>query len=285
MLDERCPIPYTVARQSNVLEAYARVSLKISSALPVSNSVTNANLTAFRSEFQSIIAGEAQQAIGAVRSAYICRLKNSLPENKHAYIDLMESEMSRMTVGLFLQSNFADFNATNALFDQLEARAEEALPRWDAIPVADRVTRAEVEAAIGTPDFTSRIDTRTGFEANIGSAASVGACKGTVQATLAAVDNSTIAALANLKAILGNLAADGSRFVAYSDLATAASGVFQPGTAAQISSQIAGANGAARTQAQSCMNTVSATVIQNISQSVAATIPASPQPANTRNGI
>lgn len=274
-LDERCPIPYVVGQQSTIAEAYARVTGAIATALPVGN-LNSPTLNAFYSNVRSIVAGEAQQALGDVRSAYICRLRATLPESKHAHIALMERELSRMTVGLFLQNNFADFTATNTLFDQLEERAGEALPAWQEIPPADRVTRAEVMAAIGNPDFRSRSETHSGIEATVGQFGA-GVCLGTVRATLAAVDNSTIAAMANLGEIMGNLTEDATRFAAYSRLAEAASAVFQPGTSAQIGGQIASANAANRARAQSCMQQASTTVIQNINQSATAVVDSNAQ--------
>jgi hypothetical protein len=279
-LDQRCPIPYTVGQQSKTAEAYARVTGQIGNALPIGN-LSNPSLTAFYSQVRAIIAGEAQQALGDVRVAYICRLRTTLPQNKHAHIALIDKELTRVTLGIFLQSNFADFNTTIAMTDALEARAAEGLPDWQAIPAANRVTRAEVAAAIGNPDFRSRIETRQGIEAVAGPVGG-GVCLATVRATLGTLDNSAIGAMANLAEIMGNLTEEETRIAAYLRLAEAASGVFQPGASAQIGGQISAANAANRTQAQSCMQRTSATVIQNITQNNSGAV--NPQGGNTPPG-
>ena len=265
-LDQRCPIPFTVGRTALNAEAYARVTSQIADNLPT-GAVTSPTLTAFYTNVRRIIAGEAVQALQTLRNSYFCRLRASLPPAKLPHLQLMEKELIRQTAVVFLQSNFTDASTVGALYDQLEARADTPLVGWADIALANRVTRDEVYAAIGTPNFTSQSEERVGLELAIGQVAA-GACLGTLHASLAAVDSATLVTLSNLRQAMGDLVDEPARFAAYSTLATGAQATFQPGTTAQVTAQIAGANPAARGQIQSCMRTASATIIQNVTQTV-----------------
>ena len=153
---------------------------------------------------------------------------------------------------------------------------------WANIAPANRVTRNEVYAAIGAPNFTTQTEERAGLELAIGRVAA-GACLGTLRASLAAVDSATLVTLSNLRQAMGDLVEEPTRFAAYSTLATGAQAAFQPGTTSQVTAQIAGANPAARGQIQSCMRTASATIIQNVSQSTTVNdAQAQPQPSASR---
>ena len=189
-----CEVPYTVGRQQTLVEAYGRIAAGIGNAIPT-KADSPIVVDAFYANSRSIIAGEALQALSDVRSAYVCILKSSLPENKHWQIDVISKEIARVTAAAFLPNNWDSMENVLSAYDFLDARLATGLPELKNVQPADRVSSAEILSILGSPDFQSRSETRAGIEAVFGPI-SGGACLGLVKATLAAVDNATISAMA-----------------------------------------------------------------------------------------
>ena len=248
-LDERCPIPFTVERKQTLVQAYVELTNKIGTALPLD--LPPGALEAYYTNVRSLIAGEALQSLAQLRAAYVCRLKAELPENKHKHIDLLAREVGRASSIAFLNGNFAsreDLAATYEFFDGLIESPPAALTR---IPVANRVTSDEILAVLGNPNFQLRSETRMGIEANFGVVRG-GVCKGVVRATLAALDNATISALAAHGKVMADFADDDMRAVSYDQLVTDGQSIYYPGALTQIGAQL-NAPGTAREEMRSCL--------------------------------
>lgn len=234
-LDALCPVPYTVERQQTIAQAYVELTSKIGTALPVD--LPEGALDAYYDNVRSIIAGEALQALADVRAAYVCRLKVVLPENKHKHIDAIAREVSRVTAQAFLPDNYGSIEKVGIAYDYIDSRSAAPLASFAQITAQDRVTSEEILAVLGSQNFQERSQTRMGIEARFG-AIGVGGCLGTVRASLATLDNASIAALAAQAEVLSNVAEDDLRYSAYERILLDGQSIFAPGTTTQIAAQM-----------------------------------------------
>lgn len=247
-LDSKCPIPYTVEKQQTIAQAYLAISNKIGNALPIDTPA--GALEAFYGNVRTIVAGEALQALSDVRAAYVCRLKATLPENKHAHLNAITREVARITAQAFLPNNWNSMTTVGDTYDYVDGRIASPPASLKNIPTADRITSAEILTIIGNPNFKKRSETRLGIEATFANI-SGGACLGTVRASLATLDNASIAALAAHHTVLADAAEDALRPVAYERILTDAQSIFAPGATTQIAAQINAANN--KTKLKSCL--------------------------------
>jgi hypothetical protein len=256
-LNRRCPIPYTVGRQEVLAEAYARVSGAVATGLPVVGTLTNPQLNAMYSNVRSVIAGETMQAWSSVRSQYLCRLLATLPANKHDHAKALIEEAFFFTT-VMRGMDWSSPEGTVAALEFRTERLSKPIPTLDEIPAANQITPAEIYAAIGSPNFVSRDETRRSIEAHIGPA-DLGACSGVIRASLASVDNATLASLGEQHNILVNLISRSTRAVAYSRILTDMQTIFAPVAGNQLTAAVR--NAPDRQRLQTCLRKVEEAVV------------------------
>lgn len=226
-LDRSCPIPYTVQQQELLGEAYISLTAKIAAILPDNN--TTASLNGFYSQVRRLVSGHAIQGFNAVSDAYACRLKKKFPTSKHAYIDAVLAEVKRATRQAMLPTNFESPESVGMISDFFDARLANPPASLTSIPVEKRLTSKEVLAALGTPNFQLIEGTRKGVEAKVPSiGVGVGACLGTVKASLSTFDGTTLSGLGNYNEIFANMADPEFRSGAYDKILTHAQAVLTP---------------------------------------------------------
>src|SRR5690606_13496949 len=111
-----------------------------------------------KGELRSIAAGESLQAVMDVTDAYVVCLKARYP-NKVAHIRAIAAEYNRMSSRASVQSALTSPEGFDGLESYAKERANEALPELDSIPVEQRLTEQEITAALGKPNYQSRVET------------------------------------------------------------------------------------------------------------------------------
>lgn len=250
------PVPYTVANQQKLAEAYVRMSSKIANALP-DTPVAGTGLQAVYSNVRQIIAGEAVQGFADVDQAYSCMLKAAYPANKHAFIDALFTEVARANFLAFNAANFETLASNGEAFDAFVERADHPPEALSAIVSANRLSEAEIRAVLKAPNFQSVSTTTYGIVARI-QATSFGGCFGTVKATLSTFDNATIAALGSYASIIADIADKAKAKPAYLRILANGKAIYAPGATTQIATNIASA-GVNRPALKTCFAEAGAT--------------------------